>query len=94
MLIFSSPTGTCGADETPRRGPLLFGRCIGCEASTSANGRGWPKSSLRGWRALRPPRVVFVKVVASLINLSLQAKNCGVRNTTGPVGTTTGPWSE
>ena len=28
MLIFSSPTGTCGADETPRRGPLLLGRCI------------------------------------------------------------------
>ena len=31
-------------------------------------------SVVLGWRALRPPRVVFVKVVASLINLSLQAK--------------------
>ena len=28
MLIFSSPAGTCGADETPRRGPLLLGRCM------------------------------------------------------------------
>ena len=28
MLIFSSPTGTDGADETPRRGPLLLGRCM------------------------------------------------------------------
>ena len=27
----SALSGTCGADETPRRGPLLFGRCIGCE---------------------------------------------------------------
>ena len=33
-------------------------------------------SVVLGWRALRPPRVVFVIAVASLINLSLQAKQC------------------
>ena len=40
MLIFSSPTGTCGADETPRRGPLLLGRCmLGARTARSVPGR-------------------------------------------------------
>ena len=39
MLILSSPTGACGADETPRRGPLLFGRCMQCEPSSASGAR-------------------------------------------------------
>ena len=40
-------------------------------------------SVVLGWRALRPPRVcrvVFVIAVASLINLSLQAKNTSFKH--------------
>ena len=44
-------------------------------SAASGPGGRWG-SVVLGWRALRPPRVVFVKVVASLINLSLQAKVC------------------
>ena len=63
---------------------LLYGRnkrqktrappgCPWVRSAASGPGGRWG-SVVLGWRALRPPRVVFVIAVASLINLSLQAK--------------------